>query len=314
MNVLPFPPKSSAPVCDMAPSHAGNGKESGTARVLGSGASGVAELVVFHPVDTVAKRLMSNKSKVSMSTLSPIIFRDYASASLGRKFLSLFPGLGYAAGYKVSQRIYKFGGQPWFNDIISRNYKDNFTRLFGERKGKMLIQATAGSLTGIGEVVLLPLDALKIKRQVNPEAFRGRGVVRIFMEEGTTLYRGWGWTMARNAPGSFALFGASAATKEMLGVSDYSKATWTQNFIASVAGAVTSITVAAPLDTVKTRIQNANFEHKVPGVTVVKDLIRNEGLLAFFKGLTPKILVVGPKLVFSYTLAQSLIPLFSNYV
>ena len=61
------------------------------------------------------------------------------------------------------------------------------------------------SLTGIGEVVLLPLDALKIKRQVNPEAFRGRGFVRIFMEEGTTLYRGWGWTMARNAPGSFAV-------------------------------------------------------------------------------------------------------------
>jgi len=54
-------------------------------------------------------------------------------------------------------------------------------------------------------VVLLPLDALKIKRQVNPEAFRGRGVVRIFMEEGTTLYRGWGWTMARNAPGSFSV-------------------------------------------------------------------------------------------------------------
>ena len=53
--------------------------------------------------------------------------------------------------------------------------------------------------------MLLPLDALKIKRQVNPEAFRGRGVLRIFMEEGTTLYRGWGWTMARNAPGSFAV-------------------------------------------------------------------------------------------------------------
>jgi hypothetical protein len=60
-------------------------------------------------------------------------------------------------------------------------------------------------LTGIGEVALLPLDVLKIKRQVNPEAFRGRGVLRIFMEEGAGLYRGWGWTMARNAPGSFAV-------------------------------------------------------------------------------------------------------------
>ncbi|KAG6818884.1 hypothetical protein H0H93_000621, partial [Arthromyces matolae] len=179
------------------------------------------------------------------------------------------------------------------------HYKTQFTNTFGERKGKLVMQATAGSLTGIGEVVLLPLDALKIKRQVNPEAFRGRGVIRIFLEEGTTLYRGWGWTMARNAPGSFALFGASAFTKDyVLGVSDYSKATWTQNFIASIAGAVASITVAAPLDVVKTRIQNANFEHKVNGFKVVSELVKNEGVSAFFKGLTPK----------------SLIPFFANYV
>ncbi|KAF9528238.1 mitochondrial carrier domain-containing protein [Crepidotus variabilis] len=299
----------------MSPPHSAGGKDSGTARILGSGTSGIAELLLFHPVDTVAKRLMSNKSKVSFSTLSPIIFRDAATAPLGRRIMSLFPGLGYAAGYKVAQRVYKFGGQPWFNDLINKHYKSHFTNTFGERKGKMMMQATAGSLTGIGEVVLLPLDALKIKRQVNPEAFRGRGAIRIFMEEGTTLYRGWGWTMARNAPGSFALFGASAVTKEyVLGVTDYSKATWTQNFVASIAGAVASITVAAPLDTVKTRIQNANFDKKVHGVTVIKDLIKQEGPTAFFKGLTPKILVVGPKLVFSYTLAQTLIPMFAQYV
>jgi len=299
----------------MSPSHSGKGKESGTARVLGSGASGVAELLVFHPVDTIAKRLMSNKAKVSFSNLGPIIFRDQASATLLKKSLSLFPGLGYAAGYKVAQRVYKFGGQPYFNDILVSHYRSQFTNTFGEKKGKLLMQATAGSMTGIGEVLLLPLDVLKIKRQVNPETFRGRGVFRIIAEEGTTLYRGWGWTMARNAPGSFALFGASAFTKDViLGVEDYSKATWVQNFFASIAGAVTSITVAAPLDVVKTRIQNANFEHKVSGVTVLRELLKNEGPLALFKGLTPKILVVGPKLVFSYTLAQSLIPLFGKYV
>ena len=75
----------------------------------------------------------------------------------------------------------------------------------------------------------------------------------------------------------------------MFGIQDYRKATWGQNFVASIAGAVASITVAAPLDTVKTRIQNANFEHKVSGMTVVKDLIKNEGPTALFKGLTPKV-------------------------
>jgi len=64
---------------------------------------------------------------------------------------------------------------------------------------------TCDSLIGIGEIVLLPLDVLKIKRQTNPEAFRGRGVLKIVADEGFGLYRGWGWTAARNAPGSFAV-------------------------------------------------------------------------------------------------------------
>jgi hypothetical protein len=80
------------------------GKESGTARVLGSGTSGVMELLLFHPVDTVAKRLMSNKQKVS-GNLAQVIFREQAAAPLGTRLVSLFPGLGYAAGYKVAQRV-----------------------------------------------------------------------------------------------------------------------------------------------------------------------------------------------------------------
>lgn len=64
---------------------------------------------------------------------------------------------------------------------------------------------TLPSLIGIGEIVLLPLDVLKIKRQTNPEAFRGRGVFQIVADEGMGLYRGAGWTAARNAPGSFAV-------------------------------------------------------------------------------------------------------------
>lgn len=42
--------------------------------------------------------------------------------------------------------------------------------------------------------------------QTNPEAFRGRGLLKLISDEGVgSLYRGWGWTMARNAPGSFAV-------------------------------------------------------------------------------------------------------------
>lgn len=232
-------------------------KESGVARLLGSGSAGVAELAVFHPVDTIAKRLMSNQGKIaSVPQLNTVIFKEYAAKPLGRKFLSLFPGLGYAAGYKVSQRIYKYGGQPFVRDYLATHHGGKFDRAFGKGSGKAILHATAGSLIGIGEIVLLPLDVLKIKRQTNPEAFRGRGLFKIISDEGFGLYRGWGWTAARNAPGSFALFGGSAFAKEMLGLTDYNAATWGQNFIASIAGASSSLVVSAPLDVIKTRIQN----------------------------------------------------------
>lgn len=140
------------------------------------------------------------------------------------------------------------------------------------------MKLTMGSLIGIGEIVLLPLDVLKIKRQTNPEAFRGRGIVRIVRDEGFGLYRGWQWTAARNAPGSFALFGGSAFTKGFFfGLDDYNKATWFQNFIASIGGASASLLVSAPLDVVKTRIQNRNFENPESGFKIVKDMMKLEG-------------------------------------
>lgn len=38
----------------------------------------------------------------STAQLNKVIFKDKADAVIIRKFTSLFPGLGYAAGYKVS--------------------------------------------------------------------------------------------------------------------------------------------------------------------------------------------------------------------
>ena len=141
----------------------------------------------------------------SVAKFNAVIFKDKANASFGKKFVSLFPGLGYAAGYKVLQRIYKYGGQPVARDYLTQHYGSNFEAAFGKKTGKALLASTAGSLIGIGEIILLPLDVLKIKRQTNPEAFRGRGVLKIVRDEGFGLYRGWGWTAARNAPGSFAV-------------------------------------------------------------------------------------------------------------
>ncbi|SPO05714.1 related to YHM1 (mitochondrial carrier), partial [Cephalotrichum gorgonifer] len=109
------------------------------------------------------------------------------------------------------------------------------------------------------------------------------------------------------------LFGGSAFTKEYLfALEDYNKASWFQNFVASIAGASASLVVSAPLDVIKTRIQNRNFDNPQGGFTILKNMAKNEGFSSFFKGLVPKLLMTGPKLVFSFWLAQTLIPAFDK--
>lgn len=87
------------------------GKDSPAARIMGSGAAGVLELALFHrkypqamsythpcaAVDTVAKRLMNNKS--ASEPLNKVIFKDASGASAFRKYASLFPGIGLAARF-----------------------------------------------------------------------------------------------------------------------------------------------------------------------------------------------------------------------
>jgi hypothetical protein len=299
--------------------HGGGGGKFG-ARLIGSTVAGVSELSLFHPVDTIAKRLMTNETRLvvagsmslTASNVNHAIFRDAAQASLSTKVGALFPGIGFGAAYKILQRIYKFGGQPILRDWMTQRYEPQFDSQFGPGMGKTLISACAGSMIGIGEVALLPLDSLKIKAQTAPEQLHGRGVFEIFAKEGWGLYRGAGWTVARNAPGSFALFGGNAAAKNMMGISETQPATWTQDAIASCLGATASIAIAQPLDVIKTRVQHRPFDSPQSGVSIIVNLVRNEGFSAFFKGLTPKLLVVGPKLVFSFTVAQHTIAYFSN--
>lgn len=296
----------------------GGGPKKGRAAgpyVVGSATSGVLEILIFHPVDTVAKRLMSNTeaifqsgSKDNMKRLNNVLFKDAVNRSFIGKWLSLFPGVSFGAVYKVLQRTYKFGSQPILRDYMARNYGKQFANVFGAGNSRDMTNACAGALVGIGEVVLLPLDVLKIKSQTNPEVLKGRGVVDLVVKENFKLYRGIGWTMARNCPGSFALFGANSLVyTRLFGVSGPKDAKGYQIFFGSMAGGIASIMVSSPLDVIKTRIQNKPFDDARSGFKVFSDLMKQEGPHALFKGLTPKLSLIGPKLVFSFTVAQWLI-------
>jgi hypothetical protein len=322
----PLPPPLRKPVAAGSPVEGGGRRTLHTARLLGGATAGVVELFGFHPVDTVAKRLMAHDGVVrtpgmtfsaALSGYSRVALRDaYGHPSLLARYTSLFPGLSFAAAYKILQRVYKFGGQPVATDFMTTRFGAHADAVAGgdAARAKLLLHASAGAMIGIGEVVLLPLDVLKIKSQNNPAALAGRGLVTILRQEKLSgLYKGAGWTAARNAPGSFALFGASAFVKgRVFGLDNFNDATLVQNLAASAAGGVASITVASPLDVVKTRLQMRDFSSKETGSQILGAMLRKEGPGALFKGLVPKLFVVGPKLIFSFTIAQHTIALFDD--
>eukprot|EP00033_Pygsuia_biforma_P000112 GCRY01000141.1.p1 GENE.GCRY01000141.1~~GCRY01000141.1.p1 ORF type:complete len:349 (-),score=73.21 GCRY01000141.1:147-1073(-) len=302
------------------PMPSGKKKASPIALIAGSGTAGVCELVFFHPVDTIAKRLMSHQEKIfvggeTVANVNRIIFRGKANAPYLARYGSLFPGFSSAVLYKVSQRIYKFGGQPVVKEFVREKtpIAKFYDRKLGKKYGKFLTDATAGALMGIGEVALLPFDVLKIKAQVNPELFANHSLLSVIRQEGFGLYAGTLTTMMRNAPGSFALFGGNAFVKEFIfRLEDYSDATFFQTFVSSTVGSMCSIAIASPLDVVKTRIQNKPPGQNISGAAVIKNIIKEEGVSAFTKGLTPKLLTVSPKLIFSFTVAQYLIAQITN--
>ncbi|KAJ3179452.1 hypothetical protein HDU85_004862 [Gaertneriomyces sp. JEL0708] len=177
-----------------------------------------------------------------------------------------------------------------------------FERKLG-RKGKTALQALAGSLIGLGEVALLPLDSLKVKRQTG--VVQGNASIVTLLRSEPRPFRGGTWTAARNMVGCFALFGASAAVKDLICAPGMTP-TWTQTFFASFCGAAGCIAFASPLDVIKVRVQATPIDSHVSGLQIAKDLVRKEGWSAFTKGLTPKLLATGPKLTFSFTVAQLL--------
>jgi len=291
-----------------------NSTTTGISRVVGGAAAGFLELAVFHPVDTIIKRLMFNKGpstvtmaglgggNVTITNYSSIIFRDQSNASTLQKYKSLFPGFKFALGYKVLQRTYKFGGQPVVYDAINSTPLKQFAHNnIGDVYGKVLVNGIAGAILGVGEVILLPLDVLKIKMQTNPNM-----KISLLNMKIKELYKGGGWTMARNGPGSFALFGTSAfITHSLLGVRNAKEQTFLQTTIASCGGAAASIIIAQPLDVIKTRIQGKAFgaAHE-SGFNMITNMIKTEGISSFSNGLLPKLLTIGPKLAFSLTVAQ----------
>ncbi|KAI9325368.1 putative GGC1-protein of the mitochondrial carrier family [Obelidium mucronatum] len=249
-----------------------------TTGIFGAGFAGFLELFLFHPVDTVAKRLINDRSRTrTLGNIRQIVFKEAAGRGIVKEIASLYPAFGWAVGYKIMQRSLQFGMHPIINTHLRAQYEPRVRDQVGSKWARTVIAATGGVLIGCTEVLLLPLDALKVKGQTGVGLFK-TGNPRLLLN----LYRGWSWTAARN---SFGL------------------------------GLLPSIVIAAPIDVIKVRMQATSLnEASLSGWVVLKDLIRNEGPSALVKGVVPKVIAAAPKVTFSFTIAQWLADIINKNV
>uniref|UniRef100_A0A0A9XEF7 Mitochondrial GTP/GDP carrier protein 1 n=1 Tax=Lygus hesperus TaxID=30085 RepID=A0A0A9XEF7_LYGHE len=292
------------------------------AHILGPAIASCGEVALFYPMDTIVKRCISYQDHIILKQASwrhqrdhvlRIALRDAKDAPVYRQLISLYNGLYFGLLYKITQRVYKFGGQPFVSKLL-HEYFENRNGGGNTSARRIMLDALAGAMIGFGEIVLVPIDVLKIKAQTNPQALHE--ITRSWSNTVRTipqLYRGASWTVLRNVPGSLTLFGVSCFTQQcVLRVPNTRKSTFYELFLSSVAGSIASIVISSPFDVIKTRVQNRSLHSPQTGATVIRNIITNEGFAAFYRGILPKICTIGPKVVFSFTVAQYLINYFGG--
>eukprot|EP00922_Rhytidocystis_sp_ex-Travisia-forbesii_P070590 GHVS01105425.1.p1 GENE.GHVS01105425.1~~GHVS01105425.1.p1 ORF type:complete len:313 (-),score=41.57 GHVS01105425.1:2649-3587(-) len=271
-------------------------------RMLCSGVAGVLEICTFYPCDTIGKRLMYDRTLHTADSFRELLLSYRQTIFLvppnhSGVVRSLYAGFKYAAIYKVGQRAYQFGTQPIFKEMLRDRWKDSGQENIRHGWGEVLLSASAGALMGIGELIFVPVSVLKIRAQTHPGCFKGRSLYSIWKAEPTSvLWRGWTWTLARNVPGSFGLFGGDEIARQYL-FTNHQSSLW-QHFGSTFAGAVCSLMMASPFDVIKTRMQGGRFGSSESGVQILRKLLAAEGAGSLFKGCVAKLLTVGPKLAY----------------
>lgn len=158
---------------------------------------------------------------------------------------------------------------------------------------------------------LLIVDSLADPLDVPRYRNAAQAAFTIVREEGlATLYRGVTLTALRQATNQGVNFTAYQQFKK-LALDAQPTLTDLPSYQTMVLGLISGAMGPfsnAPIDTIKTRIQKAAKE---PGETalsrfvkVSSDMFKNEGMAAFYKGITPRVLRVAPGQAIVFTVSK----------
>lgn len=266
----------------------------------------------MHPVDVAVHRWQNARNKDRSVQFHQAVFANNGAITLQQKLSLLYNGFLVSGFHKTLGRTFKYGSQPLVVAKFDEQFGEPIRAKFGDKAGNQLVAACAGAAVGVGETIFTPLDKFKIQRQFG---FVGNFWQFLQLERWHS-YSGIGPAIARNVPGSFALFFASNGVKDYFAKQNQDKngnpdLSIGQHFAAASAGAVSAMVVTNPQEVVKTRVMAQ--QGKVSSLSIFRQTVATEGASTLWRGLFLRSVFAIPKLGIPLTLSFFLPEAYGRY-
>ncbi|XP_008267729.1 mitochondrial 2-oxodicarboxylate carrier isoform X1 [Oryctolagus cuniculus] len=276
-------------------------------QIVAGGSAGLVEICLMHPLDVVKTRF-----QIQRCTTDPNSYK-----SLGDSFRMIFRTEGLFGFYKGIL-------PPILAETPKRAVKfftfEQYKKLLGYVSLSPAVTfAIAGLGSGLTEAIVVnPFEVVKVGLQANRNTFSEQPSTmsyarHIIKKEGFGLQglnKGFTATLGRHGVFNMVYFGFYYNVKNIIPVNKDPTLEFLRKFgIGLLSGTIASV-INIPFDVAKSRIQGPQ---PVPGeikyrtcFKTMATVYREEGILALYKGLLPKIMRLGPGgavmlLVYEYT-------------
>lgn len=264
-------------------------------QIIAGGSAGLVEICLMHPLDVVKTRF-----QIQRGSSDPTAYKSLADC-----FKTIFRNEGIFGFYKgilppivaeTPKRAVKFFCFEQYKKLLG---------LTPLSPGVALTVAGLGS--GLTEAVVVnPFEVVKVSLQANRDAFKEQpssfAQARKIIKAGgfglNGLNRGLTSTLGRHGIFNMIYFGFYFNVKDAIPASQDPTLEFLRKFTIGLVSGTISSCVNIPWDVAKSRIQGPQ---PVPGEIKYKTCIqtmvlvyREEGYLALYKGLVPKIMRLGP--------------------
>ncbi|MPC12539.1 Mitochondrial coenzyme A transporter SLC25A42 [Portunus trituberculatus] len=203
---------------------------------------------------------------------------------------------------------------PTFKEDVQAEEEESF------HTQRLLISLLAGAMAGaLAKTTIAPLDRTKINFQATKQTFSAHNafvfVRECYQKEGLlSLWRGNSATMARIIPYAAIQFASHEQYKRMLRVDGPGNENKPYlRFVAGSMAGVTSQFLTYPLDMARARMAVTHRDTYASLRQVFTKILKNEGPLTLYRGLTPTLLGVIPYAGTSFGIYETLKKFHADY-